>query len=139
MRASSTGSSCQLMLDILEQRGCYLHQVLPIWRTDFHAVVISGLNSKERETGNRLKRAHVATRFLQPIHQGGEVVSEGSLPALGVDPAFQGLFASLLQPESDAAIGNRREPTCAAPLQDQPGRSAGSAGRPDQAFNRMPS
>jgi hypothetical protein len=42
------GSSCQLMLDILEQRGCDLHQQLPIWRTDFHADVVTALNSKER-------------------------------------------------------------------------------------------
>ena len=96
------------MLDILEQRGCDLHQELPIWRTDFHAVVVSCLNSKEREIGNRLERAHVATRFLQPIHQGDEVVSEGSLPAFGVDPAFEGLFAGLLKPETDAAIAETR-------------------------------
>jgi hypothetical protein len=104
-----TGSSCQLMLDILEQRGCDLHQELPIWRTEFHAVVVSGLNSKEREIGNKLKRAHVATRFLQPIHQGDKVMSEGSLPALGVDPAFQGLFTGLLQPEPDTAIAETGE------------------------------
>ena len=97
------------MLDILEQGGCDLHQELLIWRIDYHAVVVSGLNSKEREIGNKLKRAHVATRFLQPIHQGDEVVSEGSLPALGVDPAFQGLFAGLLQPEADAAIAETGE------------------------------
>ena len=28
---------------------------------------------------------------------------KGALPALGVDPAFEGLFAGLLQPEADTA------------------------------------
>ena len=36
-------------------------------------------------------------------------MGEGSQAALRVDPAFEGLFAGLLKPETDAAIAETRE------------------------------
>jgi len=36
-------------------------------------------------------------------------VGEGSQASLGVDPAFEGFFAGLLKPETDAAVAEARE------------------------------
>ena len=84
------GASCQVALDVLEQRDRDAQQERPIWRAYRHSVVVSGLNRKEREIGNLRERVDIDTRFLQPIHQGDEVVGEGSQASLGVDPAFEG-------------------------------------------------
>lgn len=65
------GASCQVALDLLEQRDRDAQQERPIWRAYLHSVVVSGLNRKERKIGNLLERVYVGTRFLQPIHQLG--------------------------------------------------------------------
>ena len=71
--------------------------------------MVSGLNRKEGEIGNRLEHADIASRFLQPIHQGDEIVGEGSQAALGVNSAFYSLLTGLLKPETDAAVAEARE------------------------------
>lgn len=103
------GASSQVALDLLKQRDRDAQQERPIWRAYLHSVVVSGLNRKEREIGNLRERVDIGTRFLQPIHQGDEVVGEGSQASLGVDPAFEGFFAGLLKPKTDAAVAEARE------------------------------
>ena len=65
------GASCQVALDLLEQRDRDAQQERPIWRAYLHSVIVSGLNRKERKIGNLLERVDIGTRFLQPIHQLG--------------------------------------------------------------------
>jgi hypothetical protein len=69
-------------------------------------VIVSGLYRKGSEISNLLERAYIGTRFLQPIHQGDEVMALGGQASLGVDPAFQSLFTCLSMPETDAAVAD---------------------------------